>query len=458
VVFIRGGEVNIMLKSLVFLGVCLALFLQCDVGNSPQTITDEEYAELQRIKYYTITPFTDEQGNRVKADPSTAKSGDTVALSVSPAAGYTIKSGYPKLLSESSSSSPPIVSPDNTFTMTEGDLKIDAEFTLVPAAPVSPAAAAEVAMMAAANYTTMNAGVSGNVYYKTIADAINGKDGVDAAKNPVQNTEVSKETITLIADADISAEITISGRSITLQPFDGVVTLSRGTPEGSLFTVEGGSLTLESGITLDGNKGKVSASSALVKVKSGVFTMKAGVTLQNNDITDGYGGGVVVEGGEFTMSGGAISGNTASKGGGVYQTGGTFMMLGGAVSGNEADSGGGVYVETAVFTMSGDAVINGNTAASDGGGVWVNSGEFTMKSGVVSGNKADSGSGGGVFVGYKGGFNKNDGTVYGTKKSDGLEDKEKANTASSGAALYNDGGTVNIDNKKFTDNAENNTF
>jgi hypothetical protein len=65
------------------------------------------------------------------------------------------------------------------------------------------------------------------------------------------------------------------------------------------------------------------------------------------------------------MSGGAVSGNTASSsyssGGGVYVVDGIFTMSGGAVSGNTASSsssyssGGGVYVY-GTFTMSGGAV------------------------------------------------------------------------------------------------------
>lgn len=112
------------------------------------------------------------------------------------------------------------------------------------------------------------------------------------------------------------------------------------------------------------------------------------------------GGGVFVGGDSlFTMKGGTIEGNTASKdGGGVRVYIGTFIMEGGVISGNTADSGGGVYVGGgATFTMKG-GTIGGNTVTY-GGGVYVGGDStFTMKDGIISGNTA-SNKGGGVYTG-----------------------------------------------------------
>jgi hypothetical protein len=119
--------------------------------------------------------------------------------------------------------------------------------------------------------------------------------------------------------------------------------------------------------------------------------------------TTSYGGGVyVVSGGNFTMNGGTISGNTAySYGGGVYAlSGGAFAMSGGEISGNAAYSGGGVRVDSGTFTMDGGK-LSGNTASSAyGGGVHVNhNGVFVMSGGEISGNAAFSSSGdNGVYV------------------------------------------------------------
>jgi hypothetical protein len=126
---------------------------------------------------------------------------------------------------------------------------------------------------------------------------------------------------------------------------------------------------------------------------------------------------VYVINGTFTMSGGAVSGNTASDGGGVSIQRGTFTMSGGMVSGNNASSesgyggqGGGVVAEdSGTFVMNG-GMVSGNTA-SYGGGVFVQrSGTFVMNGGMVSGNTASNG--GGVFVDYHSGtFAMSGGTV-----------------------------------------------
>jgi parallel beta-helix repeat protein len=97
----------------------------------------------------------------------------------------------------------------------------------------------------------------------------------------------------------------------------------------------------------------------------------------------GNGGGVYVvdTGGMFTLSGGSVSGNTASVGGGVYLEGGSFAMNGGTISGNEAAdpaNGGGVFIAGGGFTVA-DGTISGNTA-SVGGGVFITSaGSFAME-------------------------------------------------------------------------------
>jgi hypothetical protein len=201
---------------------------------------------------------------------------------------------------------------------------------------------------------------------------------------------------------------------------------------GSIFTLDadtGSSLKLVlQDVTLRGQGNNIRP---LVRVNNGAtLEMKAGSFITGN--TAGrYGGGVYVDGGTFTMSGGAVNDNrsyfsdnapyenhTEAYGGGVYVSGdGTFIMNGGAVSGNTVTSnkyhtyGGGVYVDSGTFSMSGGAV-NGNNATvnnggynSYGGGVGVgDSGIFKISGGAVNGNNATNRSdamypyGGGVSV------------------------------------------------------------
>jgi hypothetical protein len=174
----------------------------------------------------------------------------------------------------------------------------------------------------------------------------------------------------------------------------------------ALFTLRSGiTLVLDNNSMLNGNSKSYSVVSVL---SGGELIMK-----QGSEVIGAFASGIDIFGGTFTMSGGTISGNTASSsGGGVFvASNGVFAMSGGTISGNTSSyygyhdsyynyysGGGGVYVAAnGIFTMSG-GTISGNTASSYGGGVFVASnGVFTMSDGTISGNIADSSYGGGVY-------------------------------------------------------------
>ena len=164
--------------------------------------------------------------------------------------------------------------------------------------------------------------------------------------------------------------------------------------DGILFTVGSGvTLILDSNITLQGRSNNKGYRNTVVRISSGgTLIMNAGTKITGNttSTTDG-GGGIFVNGGTFTMSGGEISGNTIG-----YQN-----SFSGRISG-----GGGVCVDTGTFTMN-DGEIFGNTVDSYYYGYY----------------------GGGVYV-YKGTFTKNGGTIYGSNEDD------KSNKASYGKAVY----------------------
>jgi len=144
----------------------------------------------------------------------------------------------------------------------------------------------------------------------------------------------------------------------------------------------------------------------------------------------------------FNMTGGTISGNTASDGGGVYVVGNnaTFNMTGGTISDNTATDGGGGVYNGGTFNMTG-GTISGNTA-SDGGGVY-NGGTFNMTGGTISDNTAtgtNSGNGGGgVYVFYLATFNMTSGTISG-------------NNAYMGGGVSNNFGTITITGGTITGN------
>ncbi|MCD7738021.1 MAG: hypothetical protein LUH58_03135 [Lachnospiraceae bacterium] len=125
-------------------------------------------------------------------------------------------------------------------------------------------------------------------------------------------------------------------------------------------------------------------------------------------ISGNAGGGVNVQWLTLIMSGGEISGNTATSGAGVYAANADFIVTGGTICDNTATSyGGGVYLtESATNYQTYDVnggdkitggIITGNIA-SNGGGVFVASYDtLTMSGGQITGNTATT-YGGGVYL------------------------------------------------------------
>ncbi|MCL2410595.1 MAG: hypothetical protein FWC97_03025, partial [Treponema sp.] len=190
-----------------------------------------------------------------------------------------------------------------------------------------------------------------------------------------------------------------------------------------------------------------------------IFTVGTGVTLILEDIelvgiNNNNNSLVVLNGGTLEMrSGSVIRGNTSDNvatGGGVtINANGTFNMSGGTISGNTASSnennagGGGVRINHGTFNMSADAVITGNrqlggvnvSNSLGGGGVRVSgpTATFNMLGGTISNNSATR-SGGGVRV-VAGRFHISGGTVYGTNDAAALR-----NTAARESSLSTEPG------------------
>ena len=252
---------------------------------------------------------------------------------------------------------------------------------------------------------------------------------------------------------DVKGDNDVTDRYIQLRDD---VTHSSSDKAGSITignTPSGGKIILD----LFGHSVTGNGKDNVVKVDSGNLTLndsKGGGT-----ITGGTTGVYLQNGSSFTMEGGTISGNTTgSNGGGVYVgKDSTFNMKDGEISGNtvkdymykdkhyEAD-GGGVLVEGGTFNMSGGTITNNSAIGGNGGGVAVkdyyDSGKFAghstfnMTGGTISNNHADTGNpnsqnepigqGGGVYVGHGAGFNLNGGTISG-------------NTADEGGGIFTEG-------------------
>ena len=168
------------------------------------------------------------------------------------------------------------------------------------------------------------------------------------------------------------------------------------------------------------------------------------------------GGGVRNNGGTFTMYGGTISGNTASRyGGGVCNYGGTFTMENVTISGNiSAYSGGGVYNTTnGTFTME-NVTVSDNTAnntedssGAAGGGIYCYSGTLTIRGGTISGNEIKgtrNTDGGGIYLSSSATAEITDVTISG-------------NTAYNGGGIYlGNGATAEITDVTISGNTSTN--
>lgn len=180
----------------------------------------------------------------------------------------------------------------------------------------------------------------------------------------------SADTVQLTGNIDINKTLEIK-RTVTLD-LNGHVLNMTGNKK-VIEVRDGGNLTLEDSDPSTTHKFTPNTEGLWVWDKSetnGEKTVKGGV------ITGGKataGGGVLVDGGTFSMSGGSIVGCAATvmNGGGVRVSGGRFgrfNMIGGSIVGCTANNGfgGGIY-NAGTTTLSGDAKIQGCKAGGGGG-------------------------------------------------------------------------------------------
>ena len=136
---------------------------------------------------------------------------------------------------------------------------------------------------------------------------------------------------------------------------------------GGLFTLNGGTII---GNTMSGSMG--GGGVALKGYSGDRFVMNGGAII-GNTITNGWGGGIYIhEGASFTMNGGVIKENYASKsgngcGGGISIEGGSssFILTGGQIINNVAQNhGGNVNLAANTIQISGNVVISGGKLTS----------------------------------------------------------------------------------------------
>ena len=329
-----------------------------------------------------------------------------------------------------------------------------------------------------------NGGGTNKTRYASISDAEsyiigNGSNSdswiiyVDGEKGAVQGTNTLSASIT----TEKASSITICGFTDNAQTISDLTSYSytdilNGNSAGTVLTINtavpvtiqkikitGGNAEIGGGVNVASSANVTIADGAYITsnvaescgggvFSKGTLSMSAGVISSNtagNNENVGYGGGICVDEGSFTMSGGTISANNSSETGGGVITFGTFNMSNGTISENTALYGGGVYIaETVNITV----YVDDKNAGSTNNG----SGSLTMTGGTISSNSAiyesndeDSygGLGGGVY--NEGNFALSGGTITGNTASDagnGIYNTRAYNDAS---ACFSVSGAATVD-------------
>ena len=204
--------------------------------------------------------------------------------------------------------------------------------------------------------------------------------------------------------------------------YGGGITIGSADPGGLTVNVQGANI-----------KGNAASDSAGgINLGSGsVLNLSSGSVADNTAVVQG--GGITVDG-TFQMTGGSVTGNTAtgtadvqSGGGGVrVYAGAQVTASGGTISGNSSALGAGVFIGSAYqtkpagqFILAG-ATVSGNKALKNVGGGFFNDGELAIQSGSVTGNTAFNG-GGGVFNSRNAQYSQTGGSVTGNQPDNVLQ-------------------------------------
>jgi len=185
------------------------------------------------------------------------------------------------------------------------------------------------------------------------------------------------------------------------------------------------------------------------------------LTLQGSDVLDNVasffaGGGLWIGAdGTLASTGSTLAGNSASNrnGGGAYLAGGTVALTDTEVSTTAAVEGGGIYVEAGDLTMTGGAlranavtfvVQNPDDPMHGGGGLLLAGGTASLGGSVVEDNEAPSGCGGGFLV-KDGALTVSDSEIRGNLASN-------VGGLGQGGGLAVDGGSALVERSTVTGN------
>ena len=190
----------------------------------------------------------------------------------------------------------------------------------------------------------------------------------------------------------------------------GPMTLTRTTVTGNTSSYSAGGI-YDSEHTLRLVDSTVSNNTAqgLLAVGGGIDVNATGSLYASHSTLSGnsaYTGGGVYSSGDATFVDSMItdnhayqSGGVGGGGGGIAVQDGTTSITGGTIAGNTAAFGAGLFVYPNPVVTVNSVFITGNAAGNSGGGIW-DAGRLIVTNSVLSGNSSRIGGGGGLYVDF----------------------------------------------------------
>jgi predicted outer membrane repeat protein len=207
------------------------------------------------------------------------------------------------------------------------------------------------------------------------------------------------------------------------------------------------SLTIAKNLSLVGAEGgsrpivRAPAGQRVMMISGGKTVRLRHLTIEGGAPTDGYGGGIKVEGSNITIEDCLVRNNQGEYGGGLFQSGAASNVV---VSDSRFENnkttqhGGGLSLLTGNLSLSGTDFV-GNVAGGHGGGVYTLGGSTSITGGTFDGNGAGL-NGGGVDI-------DNAISVIGTRFVNNV-----AGVDGGGLAQWNAGKTLTLTGAHFENN------
>ncbi len=236
------------------------------------------------------------------------------------------------------------------------------------------------------------------------------------------------------------------------QTGDSLISLNGAADGGGVYLWEG-SAVLDAGEVRD----NIATDGAGVHLRlAGARLTQGGSSVIEDNDAERYGGGIYIWRGSVTMSGGEIISNTACRRGGgvgvattdaVFTQTGDSLIAYNVVSGQAVeDGGGGLYIDDGAASLTGGEVAH--NLAQYGGGLFVSYGDATLNGGQMVSNTA--GSGAGIYL-YQSSANlyQSGSTLVAHNTATGTQSSE------GGAGLYIRNGAASLSGAQFIENRSN---